>query len=75
MITWEKHPKNGFENLPPKNFWETDIQRVLDSGEIDKNGGIRLGLGKAKVKTLKFALYGAISCSGNNMYVEANKTQ
>ena len=53
MITWEKHPKNGFENLPPKNFWETDIQRVLDSVENDKNGGTRLGSGKGKGKDSK----------------------
>lgn len=74
-MTRKELGKTVFENLTWEKFGKTDMERVLDSGENDKIGGTRLGLGKAKVKTLKCALYGAISCSGNNMYVEANKTQ
>ena len=52
-MTRKELGKTVFENLTWEKIWETDIQRVLDSGKIDKNGGTRLGSGKGKGKDSK----------------------
>ena len=74
-MTRKELGKTVFENLTWEKFGKRIYKGFLILGKMIKMVEQGLGLGKAKVKTLKFALHGAISCSGNNMYVEANKTQ